>query len=421
MKIIQLYSWVAIREKLLTKAKKITLIATGLNLIWEKHILDLLIERAKSGDAIVTICLGNPFSPHVEDRLIEEEMQGNRPVLGREGVLRNIRSLVERLDGAGNPPNFSLVLFESYPTFATLIFDQDLFIYPYAYQVLGNTSPIFHFQDNGNEESKFFVTNAERIIRDSISAKDVISRKINPKFFSDNWIAAAIYIIPNENTPLYQFGATILGYDVWKQQVLEADKESFSSKIRPYVGEASQYGFHATMADALFFATDAEIDRVEAELRMLANDFSPFILSKIRIEDRQNEGNIVMLCDDESGSAEALHFELISRIYRIAISSFYLADKTQNKVSSKSPLRSNLMIERYGAPYILKEFNPHFSLCAPAPDDLAIRQEILKQLQESFAESNISTNVEVNEICLMTKKKGNEHWSISARFPLAKR
>ncbi len=174
-------------EKLLPKAKKITLIATGLNLIWEKHILDLLIDRAKSGDAIVTICLGNPYSPHVEDRLIEEEMQGNRPPVGRDGIIRNVKALVERLDAAGNPPNFSVVLFENYPTFATLIFDQELFIYPYGYQVLGNVSPIFHFQNNDSEESKFFISNAERIIRDSVSAKDIVSRKINPKFYSDSW------------------------------------------------------------------------------------------------------------------------------------------------------------------------------------------------------------------------------------------
>src|SRR5271166_917339 len=38
-------------ERLVLHAKRITLVATGLNVIWEKHILDLLFQRAQTGDA----------------------------------------------------------------------------------------------------------------------------------------------------------------------------------------------------------------------------------------------------------------------------------------------------------------------------------------------------------------------------------
>lgn len=90
-------------ERLVPKARQITLIATGLNLIWEKRIVDVLIERAKSGDAKITICMGNPYSPHVQDRLIEEEMAGEHAPVGRDGIERNTKALIDRLRLEGNP------------------------------------------------------------------------------------------------------------------------------------------------------------------------------------------------------------------------------------------------------------------------------------------------------------------------------
>lgn len=108
--------------------------------------MDLLIQMAQTKKTKVTICLGNPFSPFVKERLIEEEMHNQSPPVGKYGIERNIRSLIETLKEAGNPENFKFRLFEHYPTCATLIFDNEIFMYPYGYHVLGNTSPNFPFQ-----------------------------------------------------------------------------------------------------------------------------------------------------------------------------------------------------------------------------------------------------------------------------------
>lgn len=405
-------------EKLVPTAKKIILIATGLNLIWEKHILDMLIERAQSGDASIVICLGNPYSPHVADRLIEEEMRGNRPPVGRDGIVRNAKALVERLESAGNPQNISILLFEQYPTFATLIFDEEIYIYPYGYQILGNTSPIFHFQNDDSEEAKFFIANAQRILRDAVPAKDVVYRRVNPKYYSDKWIAAAVYLIPEENEPFYKFGSSILGYDIRNRKTIDAGSDDFIRTIRPHIGDAAQYGFHATIADALFYASEAEIDRIDAEIRMLSNEFPPFDLTNFKIVERVNEEDIVILCEDETGITEALHCELVNRAYRIAISSPFITGKTKRSIGSKYPRRSTLFIGRYGSPYIIKEFNLHFSLCSPAPDNPALRKEIIKQLKNSFANVMKKDRINFDELYLLTKRDGDEKWSITSRYTL---
>lgn len=405
-------------ERLVPTATEITLIATGLNLIWQKRILDMLIERAQSGDAKVTICLGNPYSPHVEDRLIEEEMQGRRPPVGRVGIELNARALVERLEKAGNPPNISILLFEHYPTFATLLFDQEIYIYPYGYQILGNASPIFHFQNDDSEEARFFVANAEAIVRDAVPARDVVYRSVDPKYYSDKWVAAAVYLIPDENEPFYQFGSSILGYDVRGKRTIDIGGNDIIKSVRPHIGDAAQYGFHATIADALFYVNQAEIDRIEAEVRMLSKEFPPFDLTNFRIVERANEGDIVVLCEDETGITEALHCELISRVYRTAISSPYLTGRTKRKVGSKYPLRSNLFVGRYGVPYILKEFNLHFSLCSPAPDNPRLRGEIVEILQKFFINEVNADRIHFNKLYLLIKRHGDEVWTISSDHTL---
>ncbi len=407
-------------EKLVPKASEIVLIATGLNLIWEKRIVDILLERAKTGKANITICMGNPYDPHVLDRLIEEETTGERAPVGRYGIERNVKALLQRLEMEGNPQNFQLCLFEHYPTFATLKFDNQLFVYPYAYQLLGNESPILHLCDDGSEEARFFVSNVKRIIRNATPARDVIYSHTSKKYFSDEWIAAAVYIIPESDEPLYKFGSSVLGFDIWKHLPIDTD-DDYHKKIKQYVGDASKFGFHATLADALFFVTEAEINRIKAELRVLSEEFRPFRIKDFKVVDRyENVGDIVILCDEENGVTEALHHELVSRIYPLAVSSNYLLDKTRKKYPEPSR-RSNLMTRRYGSPYILKLFNLHFTLFSDPPEDKDDREKLVRNIQSTFNKKVKSKYVEIDEICLLIKRKNDKNWRIAEKFSLSGR
>lgn len=404
-------------ERLVPKANEITLIATGLNLIWEKRILDILLERAKFDQAKITICMGNPFNPHVLDRLVEEEMSGQRAPVGKDGIAGNIKALITRLEAEGSPANFKVCLFEHYPTFATLIFDKEIFIYPYAYQQLGNLSPIIHLHDNESEEAKFFLSNANRIIQDASPAKDIVAVHNNRKYYSSEWIAVAVYLIPDSSESLYKYGSKILGFDVRRQT--EVDDESLNiQEIRKYVGEAAQYGMHVTIADALYFANEAQIKRISSELQTLVEEFHPFTLSNFRIVDRfADVGDIVMLCEDTSGVTEAIHGELLSKIYKSALSSNYLTARTRKR--NPSPLeRSTLLLQRFGSPYILKKFDPHFTLCAAPPTDEQVREQLVAKLNAEFEKSVKDMEIEFDKVCLLTKRHNDKYWKIVAEYEL---
>jgi len=403
-------------ESLLPHSKNITLIATGLNLIWDNHILEILLSRVRSGEANVTICLGNPYSPHVEDRLIEEEMQDRSPIAAKQGIKKHIKNLLKKLNAAGNPPGFKFLLFNHYPTLATLIFDDEIFVYPYGYQVLGNSSPIFHFKDNGSLEAQFFKDNAKLVIEDAIPARDVFLAKNTPNYFSNNWLSLAVFIIPNQNDDIYKFGTSALGYDLRKEQYI--DKDNCIKEISNYIGEAAQYGFHLTVADALYFSSNSEIERIKAELSMLTSEFPPFVLNNFTISNKFRDGSdIVLTCEDETGTIEALHHELVSRMYRAAISSNYLSKQT-DKVGLATNRRAELMIKKYLAPFILQEFTPHFTLCSAMPNSEEKRNEVTKNLTDIFQNSYRSKPIRVDEIYLLSKVTGEDKWKITETFPL---
>lgn len=172
-------------------------------------------------------------------------MGESRPATGRAFIQRNVQSLVERLELAGNPHTFKVLLFEHYPTFAILIFDDKIFVYPYAYQVLGNTSPIFQIRDTGAPEAEFFKAHAQRVLNDAVPALDVVRIRRNPGFYSGTWKSAAVFLIPEEDTDLYRTGSAILGYDIWRQ--CEVAVPMGFPDLRSYVGEAANFGFHVTL------------------------------------------------------------------------------------------------------------------------------------------------------------------------------
>ena len=404
-------------ERLIPKSNRITLVATGLNIIWIESIIESLINRANQHGAEITICMGNPFSAHVMDRLIEEEMKDSRPPVGARGILSNIEKLLERLEVSGNPSSFKVLLFEHYPTIATLVFDDDIFLYPYAYRMLGNKSPVFHLYNDGGEVAKFYMDNLHNVISDAVPASEVINNRHKMGYVSPKWIAAAVYAIPEKDDEFYKAGTDILGYDIRNKAFVTNSMANKS--LNNYVGDARDFGFHVTIADALYFASESALDRIDAELRAIAKTFEPFTLSHLKVGQNIDQRNdIVLVCEDLSGSAEALHHEMVSRIYPLAISSYYFSNKQGFDESLYSP-RDALMINRYGAPYILSRFKPHYTLLADPPEDIEENNRVKKEIIRR-TEKFINGTVAIRKLALVVKDNRNM-WVIKTEISLGKK
>jgi len=405
-------------RRLLGTSRSILFVGTGLSVLSNEETMNALVERARVKDVKIDICLANPYNPSVQDRLIEEEMRDQPPFIGRRRLRERFVELVERIEDLDKLGKINVRLFEHYPTSATLILDNNIFVYPYGYHVLGTKSPVTWIHDDGGPDARFHRENAELVRDDSVPASMVVKALREPNHCDRKWTLAAVYIIPDRRTSLYRFGSDLIGYDIHRERMLQP-RSCPVPGFRDAVGETAKYGFHLTLADALYFATDAAIDRVKAELLFLSREFSPFDLTAIHpgYPFHGDRKMLALQCEDPSGRAEALHHEIVSRIYRLAISSTYRTRK-ERRVKAKIDRRFRLMLQRYGAPYILRQYDPHFTLASNCPPDEAAAGELARQVETVFGEKVRRPSIRVRELALVVKKHNDTHWRIEKRFPL---
>ncbi len=396
-------------EKLVRDSDHMVFIGTGLNVLQRDPLAQEVMGRAARGSCHLEIYLANPQSPDIEVRLVEEETGQPKPPVGRDGLRGRLDCLMGIWCGLGYPDTVSIRLFPNYPTFALIIIDNDYFLYPYGYAKLGNFSPVLHFSRNDVEARAViqFLDDQHRGIRDiSIDARQLPGR--SAELNAETLHPFAVYFIPPATSRFYHFGAEVLGYDIRRHAFLP-------SRWEKHVGSARDFGFHLTVCDALYFVNPREVERAMAEVEFLLKDFRPFELTNLRIipsfPDRES---MAIGLDDPTGSLEAIHHELVHRVYRRAAGSNYSLGRAPLTRDSDDA-RTRIMIQRYLAPYVLGRFTPHFTLMTGA--DPGKQVGIAQQLDGPF--TNIKTEpVRVERFALMRRPSPEEPWHIEKEIIL---
>ncbi len=411
-------------EKLFSNAKRIVLIGTGINILHRDPLFNNLMKRVERNNSFqLEIYAANPFSPSVETRLIEEETGYPKPKIAKRGLIQWLKMMLKEQERLQNPTNISIKLFSHYPTLALFIIEENdkddrkkgrtnFLFYPYGYAQLGTFSPVVHYSDNNREHEAmigFFKAQYKRIKDSAVDAALIFNAREN-KASPEQLSPFAVYFVPDEKTSLYKFGSEVLGYDVRTQTPVEATPWS------DYVGAASDFGFHLTIADALYCVDPIhEIMLISKEIEFVVQELQPFNMSFTIEKDFPDEHSISLVCQDESGTLEALHFEMVWRCYKKAAASNYSLKLAEaNRDSDKA--RAKLMIERYKAPYIIKRFNPHFTLLTNVP--LEQKDEIFKNIKKLYEEKVTATQIEIDKIALMIKPEKNQLWSIKQEIRL---
>ena len=405
-----------IKEKM-RKAQRIVLIGTGLNVLQNDAFALEIMENIRDNPAgrSMEIFLANPFSPDVESRLIEEETGNYLPPVGKSGLLSRLRTFLDLWKNVGYPKEIRLRLFTHYPTFALIIADDNYFIYPYGYATLGNFSPVIQFFKGDPISASMiqFLDDQYNLVRKNAQdLKETIDLHDMKAAANIDMPAFAFYFIPQVNTGFYKFGSEVLGYDVRKEKEVESNWHAF-------VGGARRFGFHLTLCDALYFQTASERKRACKEVEFVLKNFKRFEIENMEIRAQfPDKSSISIVPVDRTGNLEALHHELVQRVYRRAAGSDYSFNRAEIKrfQNDASDPRNLLMINRYRAPYILSKFAPHFTLLTEVPEDKMI--QISRDLQKKFLETTPSRSVSVHQMAIMTTPDFKAPWKIEQEIPL---
>jgi len=405
----------AVFERYFEKATKIHMIGTGFNILRRESLRMLLTERIRS-NCELKIYAANPFSPHVQARLIEEEIGKPAPMVRQQGLISWLRGLLDIWGDLKQPPNFSLKVFPFYPTYALFIFDErDYFFYPYGYAQLGTLSPVLHFSKNAQEPHpmvEFFDKQYKFISECSSDAEFVLKIQDGQRVDVDRLTAFAVYLIPPANSELYRFGSEVLGYDVRASKVTRTNKWSGA------IGAAADFGFHLTVADALYCSHPKDVDLICREVEFLAKQIQPFTLKFQLEKDFPNQQGIALASKDESGVLESLHHEMVARVYRKAVASNYSSSLGSIARPDRDPnqQRARFMIQRYHAPYVLQLFRPHFSLLSAVQQDK--KDQLFADMREQYDKYQIEPEIKIHDIAVMHRPEPNKPWQILKEYRL---
>lgn len=150
----------------LFRCSEIRMCGTGLNFLWEPVHFREFEERLRNGKLTAKVCLGNRNSPRVQQR-INDEPPHHVSVASWLDLIDHLVKLRKKLP---DPDRLQIRLFNHYPTYAILIFDDEYFFYPYAYQELGNFSPCLYWKGTDESASRFYSEQFEKIYGDSSPA-----------------------------------------------------------------------------------------------------------------------------------------------------------------------------------------------------------------------------------------------------------
>jgi hypothetical protein len=398
-------------QQRLETARKIVMMGSGVAALGHPTLVEKLMMRAAKRQCSVEVYIANPYAPAVEARLVEEELGGMKPPDGKQGLLARLSMLVRCWRQYGSPKSVKICVTTQYPTFALLILDEEYSIYPYAYAQLGNFSPVLTFTSKDSQHRriiKFLTSHEERVRSAAYDAKLILEEKILKK---SNLCGLAVFVIPPAESVLYRFGSKILGYDIRHGKRIKSIWSHFA-------GRATNYGFHLTVGDALYFANKAEVEKATIEVKYILAEMRRFQVSDLEFcPEFPNSTSVALKVTDSSGSLEALHHEFVHRLYRRALASEYTFNANLADRSGRGE-RSTLMMTRYKAPYILKEYIPHFTLLSDLPGTGFA--EKARDLRVQF-ESEVSIknrNFTVDEVALTTWNQIKGVWEIQDEIEL---
>lgn len=370
---------------LIEESAEITFVGTGLNVLHNLDIQNLIVERAARGRLAATICFGNPFAPAVRHRLVEEERGRSKPPMAAEGIVNLVRAMLRR---ARDVPGLSIRLFNNYPTLSIFRFDDRRFVYyPMGYRKLGNECPALFVQEPG-AMSEFLDEMLCNYLEDAVDAAEVFrvkeARERNKRFVAPERIrAVAVYATADAGSDFYRHGSELLGYDLLAGREVAGDREA--RFFQKHAGYARQYGFHLTVCDVMYLEA-SQLPVVLAELREIAAGVHRFELEVREIGDGQfGRDSIALACAEASGYLEKLLAEVTVHIRPMALGTNFSLDAEVLAARSTLTARDRVMLEAYQSPYVFSRFVPHFTLASPAaPIPPADRERLLRIVADRF-------------------------------------
>jgi hypothetical protein len=193
----------------------------------------------------------------------------------------------------------------------------------------------------------------------------------------------AVYLAPELDEPLWDFGSSWLGYDAAREESRPHPTipELPADLLHEATADPRLYGLHITVKAPFRLSEKATAEGVEDAMDALASRHAPFGPFELVLEARKTGAGNLFLClvpRDTQPALHALEADAVLALdrFRAPLTSAEIARRNPDRL----PARERRYLDQHGYPYVLDAFRPHLSLTGPIPADSPLRTVLAEQL-----------------------------------------
>ncbi len=229
----------------------------------------------------------------------------------------------------------------------------------------------------------------------------------------------AIYFVPEEGTPLDQFGASWVGRSCHTNRHLAPKSlpiEIESLRLK-YMADPHRYGFHATLKPPFAMANGGHSKKQLSDaLSAFAGQQTPLPLPPLTV---RTLGNFIALVP----SREA---PLVHRLAEDCVRQFdefralpSQEELTRRRRAASLTMRQDAYLQTWGYPYVFEEFRFHMTLTGRIDNDeeRSVLQEALQSLWQEMPPQPIL----IDAITLLIEESKGQAFYVLERYPFARR
>jgi putative phosphonate metabolism protein len=172
----------------------------------------------------------------------------------------------------------------------------------------------------------------------------------------------AVYLAPEDGSPLARFGAAWLGYDVATGEAVPPPDVATieAERLHAITDEPRRYGFHATLKPPFVLAEGHTAVSLDAAVAALAREQAPFAAPPLRLS--CISGFWALTLSAPCPPVHALADYCVSELDRFRAPASD-AELARRRRAGLTP-RQEALLMRWGYPYVMEEFRFHMTLTA---------------------------------------------------------
>ncbi len=223
----------------------------------------------------------------------------------------------------------------------------------------------------------------------------------------------AVYFAPEPDSPLARFGAAWLGYDVAAGVAVSqpAVLGIAPERLRAITAEPRRYGFHATLKPPFALAAETDADALQEAVAVLARGLEAVPAPRLHLA--SISGFWALTPSEPCRALHQLAARCVSELDRFRAPPS-AAELARRRAAGLTP-RQELLLARWGYPYVMEEFRFHLTLTARLH---GAESEVVGRALTPLVEPFCRAPLPIDAVCLFYQERRDAPFRLTQRYRL---